>query len=257
MQTKSALTLPAGFIEQRFHNWTWWVKAGWEETLPACLGPLQSVIPHRQPAIHPKGGRGTVQRIELSERGNIIVRHYQRGGFVRHFVRNLYWDRPPRPLVELICTETARQRGVPTVEVLGAGVEWVGVGLYHGTFITREAEGCINLWEWLHGRPTGKVRETMVAAVAQAIASMHHAGIAHADLNLTNILVQIATDSPAVLLIDFDRGRVFPDSLPPRQRERHLRRLHSSLNKLDPGGLLSSPTDLEIFCRAYRQHSPC
>jgi len=85
---------------------------------------------------------------------------------------------------------------------------------------------------------------------------MHNAEIVHADLNLANILVQITTDSPAVLLIDFDRAHIFPGSLPPRRRERNLRRLHRSLNKLDPSGLLSSPTDLEIFCWVYWQHLP-
>jgi tRNA A-37 threonylcarbamoyl transferase component Bud32 len=84
---------------------------------------------------------------------------------------------------------------------------------------------------------------------------MHNAGIAHADLNLSNILVRTAEDLPMVLLIDFDRARAFPGSLLPRQRERNLRRLQRSLNKLDPGGLLSSPTELESFCRAYRQHA--
>jgi tRNA A-37 threonylcarbamoyl transferase component Bud32 len=84
---------------------------------------------------------------------------------------------------------------------------------------------------------------------------MHNAGIAHADLNLTNILVRADGDSPMVLLIDFDRARVFSASLSSRERERNLRRLRRSLNKLDPGGLLSSPIDLENFCRAYRQYS--
>src|SRR5262249_61610272 len=120
----------------------------------------------------------------------------------------------------------------------------------------REAEECINRWEWLRGKPAGEGREAVVTAVARAIARMHEAGIAHADLNLTNILVQAATNSPTVLFIDFDRARVFPAALPLRQRERALRRLHRSLNKLDPGGLLSSPADLEVFCRAYRQHPP-
>ena len=92
--------------------------------------------------------------------------------------------------------------------------------------------------------------------VAQTIARMHEAGIAHADLNLTNILVRIATDSPAVLLIDFDNARVFPSPLPLRQRQRNLQRLQRSLNKLDPGGWLSSPLDVRIFCRAYDQPPP-
>jgi len=249
----TALTIPPGFIEQRSHNRTWWIKAGWEEIIPACVGMFRSAIRNPQSAILPGGGRGTVQRLELDQQGTAIVRRYHRGGLVRHFVRDLYWDRPPRPLAELICSETARQRRVPVAEVLGAGVEWVGWGLYRGLFVSREAEGCINFWEWLQSKPAEKGREAVITAVAQAIACMHEAGITHADLNLTNILVQITTNSPVVLLIDFDRARVFPDSLSLRQRERNLRRLHRSLNKLDPGGLLSSSTDLEIFCRAYQQ----
>ncbi len=250
-------TPPTGFVERQFHNRTWWVKAGWEEALPACLEVFQSAIRNPQSAmLYPGGGRGAVQRVALPERGNLIVRHYRRGGFVRHFTRDLYWERPPRPLDELICTEIARQRGVPVVEVIGAGVEWTGAGLYRGILVTREARGYINLWEWLRSRPGANPgRQEVVAAVARAVACMHNAGIAHADLNLSNILVRTAEDLPMVLLIDFDRARAFPGSLLPRQRERNLRRLQRSLNKLDPGGLLSSPTELESFCRAYRQHA--
>ena len=90
-------------------------------------------------------------------------------------------------------------------------------------------------------------------AVAQAIAQLHEVGIVHADLNLTNILVRVAVDTPAVLLIDFDRARVFPSPLARHWRERNLRRLRRSLDKLDPAGQFFSPTDLEIFCRAYHQ----
>ncbi len=251
-----ACTVPAGFVEQRSPQRTWWVKAGWEEAIPAHLGCSPAVISNPQPVTNLGGGRGGVQRVVLNERGTAIVRPYRRGGAVRHFVYDLYWHRPPRPLLELICTETARQRGVPTVEVLGAGVEWLTCGLYRGSFVTREAEGFVNLWEWLRSKPTSAGREAVITAVARAIASMHEAGIAHADLNLTNILVRIATDSPAVLLIDFDKARVFPNQLPSRQLERNLRRLQRSLNKLDPGGFLSSPLDLRIFCRAYHQPSP-
>jgi len=250
-----ACTVPAGFVEWQSLQRTWWVKTGWEEAIPAHLGFSSATISNPHPATNLSGGRGGVHRVVLSERGTAIVRPYRRGGAVRHFVRDLYWHRPPRPLVELICTETARQRGVPTVEVLGAGVEWLSCGLYRGAFVTREAEGFVNLWEWLRSKPTGAGREAVITAVAQTIARMHEAGIAHADLNLTNILVRVAKNSPAVLLIDFDKARVFPSRLPPRRCERNLQRLHRSLNKLDSGGLLSSPLDLRIFCRAYQQHS--
>jgi 3-deoxy-D-manno-octulosonic acid kinase len=151
----------------------------------------------------------------------------------------------------LIRTETARQRGVSTVEVVGARVEWITGGLYRGTLITREAEGYQNLWEWLLTRPTGAKRERVMAAVARAIACMHDAGIAHADLNLTNVLVRADGDAPQVLLIDFDRARVFSDPLSQRWRERNLHRLRRSLDKLDSTGQFFSPTDVELFCQAY------
>lgn len=252
----TACTVPPGFVERRSPQRTWWVKTGWEEAIPAHLGFSPVAVHNSQPATNLSGGRGGIQRVVLSERGTAIVRPYRRGGAVRHFVRDLYWGRPPRPLLELIGTETARQRGVPTVEVLGAGVEWLTLGLYRGTFVTREAEEFVNLWEWLRSKPTGAGREAVITVVAQTIARMHEAGIAHADLNLTNILVRIATDSPSVLLIDFDKAQVFPSPLPPRQRQRNLQRLQRSLNKLDPGGWLSSPLDVRIFCRAYHQPPP-
>jgi 3-deoxy-D-manno-octulosonic acid kinase len=196
------------------------------------------------------------RRIALDENEAVIVRHYCRGGLIGRFVRDVYWDRPPRPWAELICTEVARQRAVPTVEVLAAGVTWGAVGSYRGTLVTREAKGFLNLWEWLVARPVGQERETMAATVARTIARMHDAGIAHADLNLTNILVQRSANLPTVLVIDFDRARVFSAPVSRPQRERNLRRLRRSLDKLDPGGLLTSPTEVEIFCREYRQHFP-
>jgi 3-deoxy-D-manno-octulosonic acid kinase len=230
---------------------SWWVKSGWEEILLAGLGRVPSVPDTPDPTI--LGGRGASRKISLHEKETAIVRRYYRGGLIGRFVRDLYWDRPPRPWAELICTEVARQRAVPTVEVLAAGVAWHAIGLYRGTLVTREAKGFVNLWEWLAARPPEKERKTMAATVARTIARMHDAGIAHADLNLTNILAQKNAKSPTALVIDFDRARVFSGPVPPSQRQRNLRRLQRSLDKLDPGGLLTSPTDIEIFCREYQQ----
>jgi hypothetical protein len=242
---------PSGFQTIHLPGQSWWVKSGWEEILPAGLDRVPSAPGTPDPTI--LGGRGSSRRITLDEKEVVIVRHYCRGGLIGRFVRDLYWDRPPRPWAELICTEVARQRAVPTVEVLAAGVMWSAVGLYRGTLVTREAKGFVNLWEWLAARPAGQERETLAATVAQTIARMHDAGIAHADLNLTNILVQKSVNSPTALVIDFDRARVFSGPVPRLQRERNLRRLRRSLDKLDPGGLLTSPTEVEIFCRAYQQ----
>lgn len=246
----NARSLPPGFTEHHIHRQVWWLKAGWEETfLEACAESTLHPLPST-PTLG--GGRGALQRVLFRDGIRSIVRHYRRGGLVRHFLRDLYWDRPPRPLAELICTEVARQRGVPTVEVLGAGIEWSRFGLYRGIFITREAEGYCNLWEWLQMRKMGAEREAALAIVAHAIARLHGAGVAHADLNLTNVLVRTTTDSEA-LLIDFDRARVFPGPLPSFRRKRNLRRLRRSLQKLDPGMLFFSSADLKTFCHAYHE----
>jgi len=240
-------TPPPGFTERHSGKQTWWLKAGWDILLQETGVSVQA-------ASTTHGGRGAIQRLVLNDGRVAIVRRYYRGGFVRHFVRDLYWDYPPRPFAELICTEIARQRGVPTVEVLGAEVEWSTGGLYRGLFVTREASGLMNLWEWLRTKPTQPKREAILTTVARVIAQLHEAGIAHMDLNLTNVLVQGDTDVPAVLLIDFDRARVFSKPLPQSWCEHNLRRLRRSLDKLDPGGLLFSPIDLEAFCQAYRQN---
>jgi 3-deoxy-D-manno-octulosonic acid kinase len=245
---------PPGFVEQAHHRETWWLKAGYESLVSTAT---QQLAEAQQQGTRDKDstqtitplpwGRGSVWRVQTDTRATLIVRAYRRGGFVRHFLRDLYWDRPPRPLAEVIATETARQRGVPAIEVLGACVRWVNSGLYRGLFISREAEGFHNLWEWLQMQPTAPTRIATLTAVARAIAAMHEAGIAHADLNLTNILVQPSSPSPQVLLLDFDRAQVLSEPVPRSQRERTLRRLQRSFWKLNPNGASYSADDLALL----------
>jgi hypothetical protein len=249
------LPLPPGFVEQTPQYETWWLKAGYESLVPAAIRQLAETPQHNTTEadsarmIAPlRWGRGHVWRVHTDTQATVIIRFYRRGGFVRHFLRDIYWDRPPRPLAELVATETARQRGVPTIEVLGAHVRWMKTGLYRGLLISREAEGFHNLSEWLQMHPTGLIRTTTLTTVAHTITTMHDAGIVHADLNLTNILVQPSNPSPQVLLLDFDRAQILSDPVPRPQRERALRRLQRSFRKLNPAGLLYSADDIALLC---------
>lgn len=239
-----------GFVELRLPKRVWWVKRNWERVFSAEFSFFHGVPPTTS-VLRPTGGRGSLYRLPLKDEGYAIARRYRRGGLIHHFTHDLYWERPCRPLTELISTETARQRAVPTIEVLAVGVEYVTFGLYRGWFISREAEGFINLWEWLRSKPPASVRQQGVKTVAQAIAQLHTAGIYHADLNLTNILIRPQAPQPQVLIIDFDRARVFPGPLSSRQRRRNLRRLHRSLRKLDPQEQFLSAADIETFCSVY------
>lgn len=180
------------------------------------------------------GGRGTLQHLSLNDGGQAIIRHYRRGGFVRHFIQDVYWERPFRPFTELTCTEMARQRGVPTIEVFAAGVQHLRFGCYRGVLISRKATGFSNLWEWLQARPASALRRSTLETVAQTIARLQTAGIFHADLNLTNMLVRITEATTEILVIDFDKGQIFPTPLPTHYYRHMLRRFQRSLRKLDP-----------------------
>ncbi len=254
---KRQLHPPDGFIENRSSTQLCWLKAGWEETIRAAIS-----CPSSGTVLPVQGGRGKMVQVstgdQVSDHGSLLIRHYRRGGFIRHFLHETYWaywDYLLRPLAELVATETARQRGIPTGEVLGACVEWRSFGLYRGLLISRTADGFVNWWEWLQTRPTQRERQQVAAAVAQVVAQLHAVGIEHADLNLTNILIRFTADTPtrpSVLLIDFDRAQVFPHPLQHKRREQNLRRLRRSINKLDPHRRLFSAHDLDLFLEVYR-----
>ena len=248
---------PPGFIEEHCSTQLCWLKAGWEEAIRTAIsGPASRTV------LPVQGGRGKIIQVPIGKQvgaqGSLLIRRYRRGGFIRHFLHETYWaywNSALRPLAELEATETARQRGIPTAEVLGACVEWQSLGLYRGLLISRTAEGFSNWWEWLQTQPPQHERQQAATAVARIVAQLHAAGIDHADLNLTNILIRCTAEAPThlmVLLIDFDRAQVFPHVLQQNRCERNLRRLRRSINKLDPQSRLFSADDLDLFLEAYR-----
>lgn len=245
--------IPPGFVEvrqDRRDRQTWWVRQEWASVLPNLLATPDLVNQQATPVVT-LGGRGDIRRLPLADGVQAMIRQYRRGGFMRHFVHDLYWGQPFRPFSELLCIEEARRRGVPTIEALAAGVTTLGGGFYRGVFISREAVGYVNLWEWLQQRPAPPAREAVLATVAQAIHRMHDAGIFHADLNLTNILVGADTSRPDARIIDFDRGRIYSGPLSQSLREKNLQRLQRSLRKLDREEAFTTSADEEAFCRAY------
>ena len=240
-----SLTPPSGFTEHATTACDWWLK---DEHGSALLNAPEAIKDGKADRL--QGGRGTIYRVPFDTHSPAIVRRYQRGGFVRHFIHDRYWDHPPRPFAELRTTVIARERGVPTVEVLGAGVEWQSFGFYRGTLITREAEGFLNWREWLHTKPPIEERRVVTEKVLQTITTMHESGISHADLNLTNILVRNDSAQHQVLIIDFDRARIFSTSLPSAYRKRNLARLRRSIAKLDPEGRLLPLVEQRDFYKA-------
>jgi 3-deoxy-D-manno-octulosonic acid kinase len=179
-----------------------------------------------------------------------VLRLYRRGGLLARLVRETYLGVAKRPLRELAVTAEARRRGVPAAEVLAARVE--GGLAYRGALLTAELPGALTLLEALGRAPDAVGRRALAAAAGRAVALLHAAGIAHADLNATNIVVHADSGGVAVALLDFDRARLRPGPLGHTARRRNLRRLARSFAKLDPDGALSGAEERRAFHAAYR-----
>jgi len=227
------------------------VRAAIRRDLVPALGPWllapTFVLPERAEPL--ASGRGGAYRVELADGTRVVVRLYRRGGLIARFVHATYVGFRPRPLRELVVTDEARRRGVPVAEVLAARVD--GALVYRGALVTAELPAAVTLVDALRSAPDASARSALAAAAGRAVAALHQAGVFHADLNLTNILVRQGTGGGDVALVDFDRARVGRSPLRIGARRRNLRRLARSLAKLDPAGEIAGTAERRAFGRAY------
>jgi len=193
-------------------------------------------------------GRGGAWRVELPGGLRVVVRFYRRGGLVARVVRDTYVGPRPRPLHELAVTVEARRRGVPAPEVLGARVE--GGLVYRGALVTAEVPHARTLFAALSEADGEGARCALAARAGLAVARLHDAGVYHADLNLTNLIVS-SQGAHDVVVIDFDRARVGAGPLGAGARQRNLARLARSLAKLDPEDALGGPELRRAFVAGY------
>jgi len=209
---------------------------------PWLLAPRLVLPPEAEPL---SGGRGGTYRLRLPDGLRIVVRLYRRGGFAARFSHDRYLGVRARPLRELVVTAEARRRGVPAVEVLAARVE--GRLAYRGALVTAEV-AARTLIDALRTAPDASARAALAASAGHAIRALHDAGVFHADLNLTNLLVPGAD---GVLLLDFDRARLHRPPLGGALRRRNLARLARSARKLDPEGALVGRAERAAFLATY------
>lgn len=181
------------------------------------------------------GNRQSAFRIDVAGAPEMYARRSRRGGLIASLLNDVYLGANPRPLTELALTVEAMNRGVPVVEPMGAIVEWLGPVLYRGVFITRAIPG-MTLWQFLLTDDDPTVRSHVLEQARAAIETMHAKGLAHADLNLHNLLVTQAGESFTVMILDLDKSRLYDSPLGPPMRRANLARLARSARKLDPAG---------------------
>ncbi len=227
------------------------VKDGWLRVLvrrdvAGALVPLlrRWSVGGLPPARPVSGGRGGAAVFDVAPGLTVVLRHCRRGGMVSWVDRDVYFGVRPRPFRELRVTETLRQRRVPVVEVLAAGVSWLAPGLYRGALVSREVPGAVNLWQYLQSVNPDE-RGSACYAAAMATRQLHDAGAVHPDLNLQNYLVRRGARGREVLIIDCDRVRLHPAST--RSRRAAFARLCRSMRRLDPQSAVITLGCVEAF----------
>jgi len=187
----------------------WFDPAHWRQ-----LGALAGAAP----------GRGSTWFFATGGR-EYALRHYRRGGLIGRFNPDFYLGSDPqrsRPFLEFSLLQQCRSAGLPVATPVAARFTRVGRG-YRGDLLTLRVPGAQTLATRLREQ---RLSSDEWRAVGAIIASFHAAGVYHADLNAHNILFDV---SGAILLIDFDRGRLRP---PGWWKDSNLARLRRSVCKI-------------------------
>lgn len=169
-------------------------------------------------------GRGAAWFIGPGSR-QWALRHYRRGGFVARLCTDRYvWngEKRVRAFAEWRLLAALTQRGLPVPKPVAARYRRAGIS-YRCDLITERIANAEPLSSHL---ARGALREGTWRDLGATVASLHAAGVDHADLNAHNILLDGA-GAPSV--IDFDRGELRE---PGAWASRNLSRLHRSLLKI-------------------------
>jgi len=174
-----------------------------------------------------RAGRGSIHFVEDGAH-SWALRRYLRGGMAARIAhaRYLYLgeDRT-RSFRELRLLGRLVDLGLPVPAPVAAGYRRDGC-TYEAELITVRLAGAVTLIELLRA---GGMDEMHWSAIGRCLRRFHDAGVQHADLTASNVLLDQAG---RVWVLDFDRGRL---RQPGAWRRRVLDRLARSLAKLQAG----------------------
>ncbi len=193
-------------------------------------------------------GRG--EALFFSHAGqNLVLRHFRRGGFVRHFVADRY------PGIRAVASRSFSEwrllaemyhQGLPVPRPVAASFCPGGL-FYRADLVTRQVEDVRPLSAMLQDPPLA----TLWTALGATLRRFHDAQVFHADLNAHNILLDRQEQAT---LIDFDRGTIKTGQ---GWKPANLKRLLRSLQKLTAGTPSAEATLIgwQQLLAGYRQSS--
>ncbi len=192
-------------------------------------------------------GRGGVRFFAFRGR-DLVLRHYRRGGLVRHLVADLYPGLRPdgsRSFREWRLLAELWRLGLPVPRPVAAAFRPCGL-LYRADLVTCQLHATRSLSSLVR-QP---VDNEVWSRVGLTLRRFHDAQVFHADLNAHNILL----DERQAYLIDFDRGAIRSGQA---WKQANLARLKRSLDKISAGygNAEERDTGWQMLLDAYRQTS--
>jgi 3-deoxy-D-manno-octulosonic acid kinase len=189
-------------------------------------------------------GRGATVFVH-DERGEYVLRHYRRGGFVAKLIRDCYlWTglEQSRPWREWTLLEQLSEEGLPVPAPIAVRLKRRGPCYTADILMSR-----------IHAPSVGQrllaapLKSDTWEAIGGCIRRFHDRGVYHADLNAHNILL---ADENKVSVIDFDRGELRGEG---RWKQANLERLQRSLRKLASihVGFNYRESDWDLLMAAY------
>lgn len=171
------------------------------------------------------GGRGSAWFVH-SPGGDLVLRHYRRGGMVARFSERAYLFtglERTRSFSEFKLLSRLWEKGLPVPKPVAAMVSRNSPWSYTAAILIGRIAGAQPLPE----HPAIN-EESLWRRVGQTIARFHREGLDHVDLNCDNILVT----SEHIHLIDFDRCRLREGAaMSGGWARRNLKRLRRSVEK--------------------------
>lgn len=169
-------------------------------------------------------GRVKPVRAEIPGVGAVVVKHYRRGGVIRHLVRDLYLRAgKPRCRKEYEMLDAVRRLGVSSPEPLA----WAARGrfAYRAFLVTREIPDQQSLSDIGVADPA-RCRFAIEKTAIYINLLLDHR-IHHVDLHPGNVLVN---EAGGVFVIDFDKARISRKSRE-RLRDTYLCRWDRAVKK--------------------------
>ncbi len=166
-----------------------------------------------------------------------VLRHYRRGGLVRHLLADRYLfrsERSTRAFAECTLLAELTEANLPVPAPVAARFERRGL-TYAADLITVAIPAATTLAELVVTAAGEPLDPVLMAAIGRVVRRLHDAGVWHADLNAHNLL---ADRQGRAFVIDFDRARRRP---PGAWHEANLRRLERSLAKVCAAAGLGFP----------------